>query len=130
MLAGVLVLAGVACGGDDDDDGGGGGGTATVSNGEVTLVAEDSKWDVETIEGPAGEPFTITVDNRDDGVAHNLHIQELPDEDLKTKTETGPKEQELEVDVAEAGEYPYVCDVHPGTMKGELVLTEATGADG
>ena len=127
MFAGVLAVAGVACGGDDDD--GGGGNTATVADGEVTLVAEDSTWDVETIEGPAGEPFTIVVDNRDDGVAHNLHIHELPGgDDLKTKVETGPKEQKLEVDVDEPGEYPYMCDVHPGTMTGELVLAEA-GAD-
>jgi plastocyanin len=119
VLCAVLIFAGAACG--DDDDGGGGGGTLTAENGKVTLVAKDIKWQSDRIEVPAGEPVTITVDNEDAGTAHNLHIKDVPGGALKTDVESGKTTQTLDVDIDKAGDYSYVCDVHPD-MKGTLVV--------
>ncbi|CAN5726941.1 hypothetical protein BH20ACT2_BH20ACT2_21420 [soil metagenome] len=114
LLAAGLVLA--ACGGDEPADEAAAG-CATVSAGEVTVVAEDLAWDPKCIEAPAKEPFTIVVDNRDDGIAHNIHLLEAPEPNA-TELENGPVTQELELTLV-AGEYRYVCDIHPN-MTGTL----------
>jgi plastocyanin len=57
------------------------------------------------------------IDNQDDGVNHNLHLTDAPDEPA-TDLEAGPRVQELEVRLP-AGDYEFVCDLHP-TMVGTL----------
>src|SRR5436190_9411574 len=53
LAAVVLLLA--ACGGDDDiNDSGAAGGCHDASDGRVTLVAHDLKWDTDCLKAPAG----------------------------------------------------------------------------
>jgi plastocyanin len=113
----VLALALPACGDSDDRM------AAPRTQGpvtEATIVGDDLEFDVETLTVPAGQEVTITFENREDLVAHNLRVI-AGDEEFKTETETGPKTQTLTFTVAEPGTYEYICDVHPQTMKGELV---------
>jgi plastocyanin len=123
-LLAVLAAASLAlgaCGGDDDSDAA----DATcneVADGEVTIAAEDLAWEPTCLSGPADEPFTIVIDNRDDGVNHNLHLTDAPDEPA-TKLEPGPGTQELEVTLP-AGDYELVCDIHPN-MVGTLEVAAA-----
>jgi plastocyanin len=77
---------------------------------EFTIVAENMRWDVDRVVVPAGVEVTATIENRDRGVLHNLHIQSP--EDSKTELEEGVVTQTLTFTIAEPGEYEYVCDAH------------------
>jgi plastocyanin len=115
-LAAVALLA-AGCG----DDGGGDGeravGTRDEPVTEFTIVAEDLRFDLDRIVVPAGTEVTATIDNRDDGVGHDLSVA-LPDGEAETDVEAGPVEQTLRFTVPEPGEYDFVCDPHAATMKG------------
>jgi plastocyanin len=115
----VLGLALAACGDDDapPDPDGDAACAEAGEDGHVTIVAEDLAWDVDCVVVPADGPVTIEVDNRDDGVNHNLHLTDAPGEPT-TELEAGPVLQQLEVELP-AGRYRFVCDIHP-TMVGSL----------
>ena len=100
--------------------GGGGGG----GGGGVTVAAQNIAFDTDTIELPADAPATITFDNRDAGVPHNISIysdsnlgQALFQGDLVT----GPGTAEYPIPPQPAGEYYFQCDVHP-TMHGTVIV--------
>jgi plastocyanin len=95
-------------------------------DGEVTLVAEAIAWDTSCLEAVNGEPLTIVVDNRDDGVNHNVRLGDAPGEP-HTELEAGPVIQRLEVTL-DPGEYEFICDIHPN-MVGTLRMVEANPTD-
>ncbi len=113
LLVPVLLLTG--CGDDDASPTTTEGGCRSAVEGRVEVVARDLAWDTACLAVPAGEPVTLVVDNRDDGVNHNLHLPEAPDAPA-TVLALGPVVQELAVTLP-AGEHRYVCDIHP-TMVG------------
>lgn len=100
----LAVLVG-ACGGDDSSRTGPG---ETVT--EFTIVAQSIKWDIDRIVVPAGREVTATIDNRDRGIPHNLHIKSPGDP--KTKLENGLVTQTLRFTIDEPGTYDFVCDAH------------------
>jgi plastocyanin len=105
-------------------EGGGGGGP--------TVVAQDIAFDTSSIELVADVPSTITFDNRDAGVQHNIAIYSdstLGDELFNGELVTGPATFEYAVPALEAGEYYFQCIVHP-PMNGTVVVSEAGGAGG
>lgn len=91
----------------------------------LEIVGVSSTFDKEELSAPAG-PVRIEFDNQDAGVVHNLHLykgKNAKGEDIaETELESGPLEQELKVTL-EPGEYFYVCDAHPTTMKGVLTVS-------
>jgi plastocyanin len=96
-------------------------GCGVAEGGKVMIVAKDLAWDVPCLQAPEGNPLTITVDNRDSGVNHNLHIKGLPD-GPSTELAAGPVTQTLRLPGGlKAGTYGYVCDIHPN-MTGNLEL--------
>ena len=116
----ALLLAG--CGDDDGGGGGGGGGGPTAGTEdepvtEFTIVAEDLRFDLERIVVPAGEEVTATIENRDEGIGHNLSVA-LRDGEAKTEVEAGPVTQTLRFTVPEPGEHDFVCDPHAASMRG------------
>lgn len=138
IVAAALLAVASACGSDDNGgngeptmppltaasptrDDGDGDGSSTI-----TLVAKDTLWDQTKLEVTAGE-VTFTVDNRDGGIVHNLHIYKGTDntgEDIgETELEAGPVEQTLTV-TFEPGTYFFVCDVHPATMAGTIEVED------
>lgn len=128
-LALVVLVVGVLAGcGDDGDDAAPAGSSECreAEDGRVTIVADGIAWDTDCLQGPAGEPLTIVIDNQDDGVPHNLHVTDAPD-DPKTELEPGPATQQLDVTL-DAGDYEYVCDIHPN-MVGTLMMVEANSAN-
>ena len=134
---GVMVLALAACG----DDGGttpssssvppnGDGASsptgapcAVAEEHEVTIVAKDLAWSTDCIQAPEGVALTVVIDNRDAEINHNLHVTGLPGSP-KTKLQGGPITQRLDLgaDLA-AGEYAFVCDLHPN-MTGTLEVLD------
>ena len=113
MLA-ALVGGGAACG----DDGEGVAGEPVPDDPDVVIVAEDMAFDPRRVEVAADAPVSIVIDNRDEGVNHNLHVEDAP-EPNRTQLEQGVSQQALTVTLA-AGEYEFVCDIHPG-MTGTMV---------
>src|SRR4051812_29492196 len=59
LAAGSLVLVLAGCGDDKPSDTGSG-----APQGDATLVAKDIQWDQDTLTAPAGQDFTIVVDNQ------------------------------------------------------------------
>lgn len=82
-----------------------------------TVVGVDDEWDPDGFVVPAGEQISLTVENDDDGVAHNFHL--LAPNGPKTKIEVGPAVQKVRFEIAEPGDYEFVCDIHP-QMRGSV----------
>lgn len=122
VTATAVALLVAACGGGDDD-GAASGDCLDGTSGEVTIVAKDLSWDAECIDATAEEELVISVDNRDAGVNHNLHLKDAPGKP-KTELEPGPVVQELTVTLP-TGSYKYVCDIHPN-MVGTLEVAAAS----
>ncbi|HEY9562624.1 MAG TPA: cupredoxin domain-containing protein [Nocardioides sp.] len=110
----VLALILAACGND-------GGEEADATSGVVgdeanpvtsfTIVADDMEWDLDRVIVPAGAEVTATIENREEGMPHNLHVKSPGDP--KTELEAGPVVQTLRFTIDEAGNYDFVCDIHP-----------------
>ncbi|MEX2237857.1 MAG: cupredoxin domain-containing protein [Dehalococcoidia bacterium] len=114
----VLALALVACGGDDDDSGGGAppAGTPVES---ITITARSIEFDIDEFIVEAGAEITVTFENEDEGVPHNIAFSELG---VRTDVEDGPTTQQLTFTADEPGEYEFVCDAHPPQMRGRVVV--------
>lgn len=128
LVAAALALTAAACGDVDDPDVAQTGTTAPRSSeppggGGVTIVAEDTAFDTTTLDATVGETLTITYDNRDDRIAHNLHVEGASGDDAKTEIEEGPTTQTLAVSFDDAGEFAYFCDVHPQQMRGTVTVS-------
>jgi plastocyanin len=135
MLIFVLVFAGSAAllyGGaqlvDEEevaaaDSGGGGtpGGPVTV-----TVVGKNSTFAPRAINASSGAQVTVTFDNQDAGVPHNIHFfaNRNRSSDLgKTEITAGPAQHTVNFTApTAAGSYPFICDVHPDTMTGTLAV--------
>lgn len=124
LVALLVACSPAADGGTDGDDDGGGGGTGTVTDGAVTITANELEFDLSTIEAPAGEEFNITFTNME-SQPHNVAIytEEDGDEIAVGEIITGPNvTNQLAVPALEAGTYYFRCDVHP-EMEGQLVVS-------
>lgn len=93
----------------------------------VTIAAKNSnlKFDKDSIAATAGS-VTISFNNADSGIPHNIHVFEGSDTKGKsvgqTELASGPVEQTLKLSLV-AGVYYYQCDAHPTTMKGTLTVS-------
>ena len=125
-LAIPLFAALVACstpadsGGDDSDNAGGG--TVAVVDGVVLLSAEDLAFDASVIQAPAGAAFTISFTNND-SAPHNVSVytEEGGDQIATSDPINQGETLEVEVPAQDAGEYLFVCDIHP-EMNGTIVV--------
>lgn len=111
--------------------GGGGGGTGPSGpggGGGVTVVAQSLAFDTATIElEPV--PTTITFENRDAGVQHNIAIygdSSLADELFNGELITGPATAEYAIPALPPGEHYFQCNVHPN-MSGTVVVSDTGG---
>jgi plastocyanin len=72
----------------------------------------------------ADQPITLTFDNRQAGVQHNVAIYDTPARGttfFQGEIVQGPTKVVYQIPPLPAGEYTFLCDVHPATMIGRLI---------
>ena len=114
---GEAVPSGGPAASDGGAGGGGGGGASPAPSlpaADVTVVAENIAWLETSITVPAGRAFTIAFDNRDRGVPHDIVIRDTSGAELfRGDVVTGPVVVVYDVPAIPAGQYPFVCSIHP-----------------
>ena len=124
-IAATLALA--ACSNSDASEPAGsdnGGGTATVTDGAVTITADNLAFDASAIQATAGEDFTITLVNND-SAPHNISIYTEEGGELigsAGATAEGGQTVTIDVSALDAGTYVFKCDIHPG-MNGSVEVS-------
>ncbi len=111
--------------------GGTGGSGPGGPGGGVTVVAQDIAFDTSMIDLPP-TPSTITFENRDAGVQHNIAIysnSSLDQELFSGELVTGPATVQYQVPALQPGEFYFQCNVHPN-MNGTVVVSDAGGGGG
>ncbi len=92
---------------------------------EITIVAGDRLFDVETIRVPSGSRVTVTLENLD-ADPHNIAVyrtRAAEEEIYVSETIAGRgTETSGSFDAPPPGEYYFRCDVHPVTMVGEFIV--------
>ncbi len=118
VLAVALTLT--ACGGGDGGNTGTGedAGPQTIAIGTDTGVA--LQFDPATATAPANTAVELTFTNNSDSQPHNLAFQEGITAATNVNMAPGTSET-LSFTTPAAGEYKYVCTIHP-TMVGTLTV--------
>lgn len=132
LLVGAIVLdlgwlpprsAGGGDGGPAGSPGASGAPSGSPSGGpaaDVTIVAEQVKFTTGPVSVPAGKPFKIAFDNRDEGIPHDVDIHDAGGATVfDSKDFPGPEVRILDVPALDAGTYRYVCSIH-ASMTDEL----------
>jgi len=95
-----------------------GGGAATGS--PLHISAQNIAFNTNHLEAPAGQAFVLEFDNNDPGIPHNVEIKDANGTSVfKGQIITGPAKASYQVPAITAGNYTFVCDVHPN-MTGTL----------
>jgi cytochrome c oxidase subunit II len=86
----------------------------------LDITAEGIKFDKTQLEAPAGQPFGITFNNNDEGIPHDVAIS--GEGGLLFNGEDVPTVGEIQyvVPPLDAGEYQFLCTIHPQQMTGNL----------
>jgi plastocyanin len=98
------------------------GSTLTVT---AAVGAATAGFDPKTLETAANTPFTLVFDNQDNTTAHNLVIQKPDGSKVAVSGDdpaffTGPGKRTFQVPGLAAGDYKYICEIHPTVMIGTL----------
>jgi plastocyanin len=93
--------------------------------GPVVTATDPTAFSPNTIELPAGQPGTITFDNEDPGITHNLDVysdKDYTQSIAKTPDVTGVSSGQVALPALEAGTYYFRCDFHP-VMTGTITVS-------
>ncbi|HXG42588.1 MAG TPA: cupredoxin domain-containing protein [Dehalococcoidia bacterium] len=89
------------------------------------------RFDLRQITVAAGQAITVTLDNQDDGVPHDLVVwRDRSQRERIAGTEqcTGPCQRTVIVPPLPAGRYYFNCTVHPSEMRGDYIVVERSGS--
>ena len=107
--------------------------TGTIESGGATggiaVVADGLEFDTKELNLPAGQPVTISFENKDAGIPHNIAIYTDASKStilFQGEVFPGPATKTYSVDPLEAEEYYFQCDVHPA-MNGTVVVQAGGG---
>jgi cytochrome c oxidase subunit 2 len=93
----------------------------------LQIAAQGIKFDTDCLAAPAGQDVTLTFDNKDQGVPHNVdiydkqggtHVAGATSSDLVTGVNTAT----YKISALKAGTYYFQCDVHPTAMFGTFIV--------
>jgi plastocyanin len=87
-------------------------------------VASNVAFDTSTLTAPADTPFQIEFDNQDANIPHNVAIHEgspTGPEVFRGEVFPGPAKMTYDVPALAAGNYGFICSVHPN-MAGTLTV--------
>lgn len=119
----TTTVAGMGAGGEHAEHGGTGA-ACTPSGSNVSIVASATRFNTDCLAAPAGQPFTIALDNRD-AAGHNIAIlaSHTATEVLyRAEIFSGPRSSTFNVPALSAGTYVFHCEVHPSVMQGTFVV--------
>lgn len=104
----------------------GGGGEVPSGPVNVTIVGKNLLFDPRSVTAAAGASVTVVFDNEDTGVLHNIHFfanRNRSSSLAQSEVAAGPNQHTVNFTAPSApGNYPFICDVHPDTMTGNLVV--------
>ena len=121
LLAGTFLLV-AAC---SDSDSGERPTSPTVTA-NVEITAENLQFDLEEFASPANTRVTVTFNNLDAGVLHNLAIYTDESADVPIfigEPFMGIETRDYSFMTPEPGQYFFRCNVHPDTMKGTFIVS-------
>ena len=100
---------------------------AQVTGGVITISADDLEFSAPCMVANAGEAFTIRLENLE-SVPHDVAVyreEARTNEIMRGAPVTGPDaEMDYEVEALDAGEYYFLCTIHPA-MNGTIFVVEA-----
>jgi plastocyanin len=99
--------------------------TAAPAGGSASaaIAAVNTLFSPVSLSLPAGSTVTLTFDNRDDGVTHDLIIFDPGGAQIAgTDLGTGPVTQVLTFALGAPGNYAFKCSVHPQQMRGVIAV--------
>ena len=91
--------------------------------GSVSIVASGIAFTTTAVTAPADTPFLIVFENQDDSIPHDVAITDAAGAQVfKGETFPGVDVRDYNVPALAAGEYTFICTVHPnmtGTLTAE-----------
>jgi hypothetical protein len=92
------------------------------------ISAKNIAFDKECLAEPANKAFTLTFDNQDVGIPHNVAIFNGKDASapvvFRGAVFQGSKTEQYQIPALKPGRYYFHCDVHPTAMTGTLVVKQ------
>ena len=84
---------------------------------DAVITAQNTEFTEASVNLPAGKPFTLAPDNKDT-LPHNIVLEDASGKKVfEGEIVTGPVVKVYDVPAIPAGQYTFVCAVHPN-MKG------------
>jgi len=123
FVVGVMAaLAMAACGGGSGSSGGGNA-SCSPSGTTIGVVAQDFKFDKTCYAAPAGQGFTVNLDNKD-SVPHNfaIYTDNSASKALFQPPTISTGSKSFSVQALQPGTYYFQCDIHSNQMNGTFVV--------
>jgi len=90
------------------------------------IAAKNTAFDKDCLAEPANKAFTLTFNNQDAGIPHNVVIFKGPDANAPVAFHgnlfPGPATEKYQVNALPPGRYFFHCQAHPDAMPGTLVV--------